>query len=432
LFINIFCKTMSQNPSQQTGSGYPAYGSAQYGQQPPGQYPPPQGYGAYGQQPQQPGQYGQYPPQQPAAHGQYGQPQPGQYGQPQPAAPGQYGQPAPGQYGQPQPGQYGQPAPGQYGQPPAAAGQYGQPAAAPGQYGQYPPSTTTPEPGQYPPPTGAPPGQYPPPTGAPPGQYPPYGQPPAAVPGQYPPAGAPPMAGQYGAPPAAVPGMPVPMTCSPVMAGAPMMAGGAAGMSGVKFFDHVRNKLHRDYTLIIDKSGSMAGSLWTQAAVAVSKIAPFACQADADGITVYFFSSPSPRHPKYENVRDANTVNGLFQRERASGTTDLYGVLNQAIEDHFIKGNRPETILVITDGTPNDATAVQRLLINTANRITRDEDLSISFVQIGRDRSATTFLKTLDDYLTSQGARFDIVDTLTMDEMHNMSFDQIIAKSIAD
>ncbi|EFA82490.1 hypothetical protein PPL_04915 [Heterostelium album PN500] len=437
---------------------YPPPG--QYGQPQPGAYPPPGQYGQppapgqYGQPPapgqygQQPGQYGQPQP------GQYGQPQPGQYGQPQPGAyppPGQYGQPqAPGQYGQPQPGaypppgqyghpqapgQYGQPqAPGQYGQPyptpgqPAAPGQYGKPPAgapAPGQYGQ-------PQPGAYPPPGqyGQPqPGAYPPPGQygqQQPGAYPPpgqYGQPQA--PGQYgqPQPGAYPPPGQYGQP--AAPGQ----YGAPPAAPAPAAGG---GVSLVKFFDHVKHRYARDYTLIIDKSGSMSGSLWNQASAAVAKIAPFACQADPDGITVYFFSSPSPRHPKYENIRDGNMVMGLFQREKPSGTTDLHGVLKQAIDDHFIKGNKPETILVITDGIPNNESDVKKLIIATANRLTRDEDLSISFIQIGRDRSATTFLKGLDDYLTSQGARFDIVDTLTMDEMQNLSFEQMIDKSIAD
>eukprot|EP01133_Synstelium_polycarpum_P005242 gene5242-6065_t len=352
----------------------------------PGQYPAPGQYGA----PQAPGQYGA--PQAPGqynAPGQYGAPQaPGQYGAPQ--APGQYN--APGQYGAPQaPGQYN--APGQYGAPQApgqynAPGQYGAPQA-PGQYG-------APQAYNQPQPYGAkPPGAY-----GQPQQYPP--QPQQGYPGQY---GAPQAPGNYGAPPQA-----------------PGVAPGG-GVSLVKFFDHVKHRYARDYTLIIDKSGSMAGSLWTQASHAVSKIAPFACQADPDGITVYFFSSPSAQHPRYDNIRDANMVMGLFQREKASGTTDLYGVLNQAITAHFANGNKPETILIITDGIPNDESKVKQLIIQTSNRLQRDEDLSISFIQIGRDRSATVFLKGLDDFLTSQGARFDIVDTLTSDEMHNLSFD---------
>ncbi|KYQ92839.1 hypothetical protein DLAC_05424 [Tieghemostelium lacteum] len=412
--------TPPQGQQQQPGQYGPPQGGQQ--QQQPGQYGPPQG--------QQPGQYGppqgQYgPPQGQYNQGQYGQQQqPGQYGPPQ----GQYGQQQPGQYGPPQ-GQYGQQQPGQYGPP---QGQYGQqPPTQPGQfnqqqwnqqYGQHPGLYGPPP--QYGPPQGQygqqqQPGQYGPPQGQygpPQGQYGqppqgPYGQPPQQQqPGQY---GPPPGVGQYSANP------------TPNLTKQP-------GVQLVKFFDHVKHKYARDYTLIIDKSGSMSGSLWTQAQAAVAKIAPFACQADPDGITLYFFSSPSNNHPKYDNIKDSNKVMDLFRREKPSGTTDLHGVLRQAINDHFTKVGKPETILVITDGIPNNEKDVKTLIINTANRLQRDEDLSISFIQIGRDSDATKFLHDLDDYLTSQGAKFDIVDTLTVDEMQNLSFEQLIDKSILD
>jgi len=50
-------------------------------------------------------------------------------------------------------------------------------------------------------------------------------------------------------------------------------------------------------------------------------------------------------------------------------------------------------------------------------------------VQIGHDSSATTFLKALDDDLN---AKFDIVDTVTAEEMEGMQFEELIAKSICD
>jgi len=67
---------------------------------------------------------------------------------------------------------------------------------------------------------------------------------------------------------------------------------------------------------------------------------------------------------------------------------------------------------------------------DAANRIQRDEDLSVSFIQIGHDRSATKFLKHLDDDL--RGCRFDIVDAETAEHMQGMSFADFITKSIVD
>jgi len=93
---------------------------------------------------------------------------------------------------------------------------------------------------------------------------------------------------------------------------------------------------------------------------------------------------------------------------------------------------------------------------NAANRISREEELSVSFIQIGHDRSARAFLQKLDDDI--RGARFDIVDSLTCnssptssppsflflkivltiflpspaEEMQGMNFSDFIYKSIYD
>ncbi len=53
----------------------------------------------------------------------------------------------------------------------------------------------------------------------------------------------------------------------------------------------------RDYTIIVDASGSMwsAGSngktRWEEAAAAVAHLVPHACRCDPDGISLYFFGS---------------------------------------------------------------------------------------------------------------------------------------------
>jgi hypothetical protein len=75
---------------------------------------------------------------------------------------------------------------------------------------------------------------------------------------------------------------------------------------------------------------------------------------------------------------------------------------------------------------------VARVIIEATYKIQRDEDLSISFIQVGDDENATRFLKSLDDNLTRQGAKFDIVDTVTQQEMNGMTFNELIVKSIID
>jgi len=177
----------------------------------------------------------------------------------------------------------------------------------------------------------------------------------------------------------------------------------------------------------------MAGNLWNQAKEAAKKIAPWICQADPDGVTFYLFSSPSPKHAKYEHVKDFSDIETIFTDCKPGGSTDLSGVLNQAFNEHFTKQPvQPTTILIVTDGVPDNQSTVKKEIIDAANRINKDEDLSVTFVQIGCDHNATRFLKELDDDLKSEGARFDIVDHVTTDQMCGMTFEQFINHSIDD
>jgi len=207
----------------------------------------------------------------------------------------------------------------------------------------------------------------------------------------------------------------------------------------VKFFATVKQKLSRDYTLIIDRSGSMSAdcegpngviqSRWDEARQAVAHLAPNICEIDPDGITIYLFSTGQPI--KFQNVCTPEDVRKIFNKYYPSGGTDLAGVLEIALDAHF-ETNTQETILVITDGWPNDSEAVKRTIIAATQKLSKDEDLSISMIQIGNDAGAKKFLECLDDDLVKQGAKFDIVDTLDCDFMKQISFSELIHRSILD
>lgn len=57
----------------------------------------------------------------------------------------------------------------------------------------------------------------------------------------------------------------------------------------------------------------------------------------------------------------------------------------------------PRTIIVITDGQPDNKKLVADVVIGASRKIRRDEDLAIGFFQIGNDPSATSFLQFLDN-----------------------------------
>eukprot|EP01106_Pelomyxa_sp_JSP_P004458 TRINITY_DN1692_c1_g1_i1.p1 TRINITY_DN1692_c1_g1~~TRINITY_DN1692_c1_g1_i1.p1 ORF type:complete len:179 (-),score=59.31 TRINITY_DN1692_c1_g1_i1:69-605(-) len=168
-------------------------------------------------------------------------------------------------------------------------------------------------------------------------------------------------------------------------------------------------------------------SRWESAREAVELLAPAVCKADPDGVTVWFFSD---QHSVERNVRDERRVRSLFNQYRPGGTTDLAGVLSRAFREHFENGGKDETILVITDGSPDNGEAAEREIVACTQRLRSDEELSISFIQIGEDPGARKYLKRLDTALQPKGAKFDIVDTKTSEEIKGMDFATLIYKSI--
>jgi hypothetical protein len=175
-------------------------------------------------------------------------------------------------------------------------------------------------------------------------------------------------------------------------------------------------------------------SRWDAAEESTLALARKCEQFDPDGITVYLFSS---RHRRYESVTSA-TVAQIFQENDPAGTTNLAGVLKDATAQYFQRKaagqTKPngETILVVTDGEPDDRKAVMKVIIEASQQMERDEELAISMIQVGSDAGATRFLKALDDELQGVGAKFDIVDTVTLDDMADMSLSEVLLNAIGD
>ena len=197
----------------------------------------------------------------------------------------------------------------------------------------------------------------------------------------------------------------------------------------------------RDFTLIIDKSGSMSTpdqvggrSRWQSAQESTLALARKCEQFDADGITVYLFSS---RFKRYDNVTSSK-VEQIFQENDPAGTTNLAAVLQDATDRYFQRkaaGQTKaggETILVVTDGEPDDRKAVMKVIIEASRQMDRDEELAISMIQVGSDATASRFLKVLDDELQGAGAKFDICDTVTMDDMADMTLAEVLLNAIND
>lgn len=196
---------------------------------------------------------------------------------------------------------------------------------------------------------------------------------------------------------------------------------------------------NRDYTLILDKSGSMSKrdqaskSRWEIMQESTLALARKCEQFDPEGITIYMFSS---RFKRYDDVTSSK-VEEIFLENDPVGTTNLAAVLWDATQNYFQRKSAGqtkagETIVVVTDGEPDDRRAVIEAIVRTTEKMTSDEELAITFIQVGTDPGAKQFLTALDNQLEGVGAKFDICDTVTMDDMAEMSLAEVLVNAIAD
>ena len=130
-------------------------------------------------------------------------------------------------------------------------------------------------------------------------------------------------------------------------------------MNTLVFFKCVAHCEDRDYGIIVDKSFSMSGTRWKEAEQAVEFLAPSCTNADKDGITLYFFSS-SGNFKKFESLKTAANVKAKWNTQKPDGGTDLAHALKTAFRDRST--TKPMTLLVITDGSPNDKIAVSECM----------------------------------------------------------------------
>lgn len=198
---------------------------------------------------------------------------------------------------------------------------------------------------------------------------------------------------------------------------------------------------NRDYTLIIDKSGSLTTdddgtgkTRWEIAQESTLALAKKCDEIDPDGITIYLYSG---RFRRYDNVT-ADKVNEIYAQNEPMGKSNLKSVLQDALDNYFQRKaqgeTKPngETMLIITDGIPDEPKEIIKLIISATRKMDRDEELGISFIQIGKDKKATEYFMALDDLLQDAGAKFDIVDTVSMEKMKNMSLTDVLLNAVID
>lgn len=189
-----------------------------------------------------------------------------------------------------------------------------------------------------------------------------------------------------------------------------------------------------DVTVLVDRSRSMLekdcpppARAWTGESVSrwdwcreqVSSLSRQAGAVLRKGLTLVTFST---RAQVYPNV-SLNEVSQVFSTTEPAGGTNLTAALKGRIEDYFKRKKnaagavRPLAIAVITDGLPDSSRSLERLIVDATRSLSAPGEIKITFLQVGRTADGAALVSRLDDMLIADGARFDIVDSMTFDQL---------------
>jgi Mg-chelatase subunit ChlD len=180
--------------------------------------------------------------------------------------------------------------------------------------------------------------------------------------------------------------------------------------------------LEYNIEFVIDISGSMASPDGTdglskfdwcreQVASLADRLTPYARTVD---ITVF--------NDRYQTAESCNrdTISAIYSGIKPGGGTALATPLLNRCEAALAKrqaGGRPTLIAVITDGLPGDRQAVYQNLITFTQKLSRPDDVVVTILQIGENFGGQGFCVDLDDNLVANGAKYDIIDTRTFEEL---------------
>lgn len=199
---------------------------------------------------------------------------------------------------------------------------------------------------------------------------------------------------------------------------------------------------NRDGVLLVDRSGSMSESdtlsgqtRWKEAAETAVAFARELGKHDEDGIDLHTFNHAMTSYPS----TTAEKVKAVFEEKGPNGSTMLAQPLKTIFANYLAKKAKGEAkangelLVVITDGQPGDENDVAKAIVDFTHKLDNgDDEYGILFLQIGKDAQASKFLKKLDDDLQSMGAKFDIVDTKTMEELDGISMEAALMAALDD
>lgn len=204
---------------------------------------------------------------------------------------------------------------------------------------------------------------------------------------------------------------------------------------------------NRDYTFIIARTAADGfpsspnfADRWIAALDSILNLARQCETYDPDGITLYIASQNDPDAGAfrcYEHITSDRLIDTVREHLPPPRVT-LQPVLKTALDSYFTRKATGQTkangeiILVVLDGEPSDRMAIARTIREASHQMEMDEELGISFVQIGDDAIAAGFLSALDSNLQASGARFDIVYTKQLEQIQPSTITDFLLSTVLE
>ena len=165
---------------------------------------------------------------------------------------------------------------------------------------------------------------------------------------------------------------------------------------------------------------------WEKAVASLGGIVQSVSRFDKDGVDVMCFPGMHGGfNDIHRNVKDASGLEVLVNATPPQGQCMLGKAMEKMINEAFERGfdRRPTSMLVLTAGRPNDHDYLRSLLADTAKKLSKPSDLSITFVHVGNDVWAERYLASLVD------GQNDLVDCILDDDIQK-SLDEMKKESM--
>ncbi len=150
------------------------------------------------------------------------------------------------------------------------------------------------------------------------------------------------------------------------------------------------------------------------------------------GITVVPFNDKFSVAPNLKG----NQISSLFSQLGPEGGTDIAGPLDYILSEYLDKKQRkqktrPIAIAVMTDGECG-LQEISDTIIDATHKMTHPKEIVITFLSIGDTTTGSPVLRALDDDLVSAGAKYDIVDTRSFEELSRYGLTKALAAALIE